>query len=55
VAKKESAGKAARDIRRKVRRRFSTEEKIRIVIEGLRGEESMTKWGCLFSIFILDR
>jgi transposase-like protein len=45
VAKKESAEKAARDIRRKVRRRFSTEEKIRIVIEGLRGEESMTKWG----------
>ncbi len=41
MAKKESAEKAARDIRRKTRRRFSAEEKIRIVIEGLRGEESI--------------
>ena len=37
MAKKESAEKAVRDIRRKTRRRFSAEEKIRIVIEGLRG------------------
>jgi len=29
------------DIRRKTRRRFSAEEKIRIVLEGLRGEESI--------------
>jgi transposase len=35
MAKKESAEKAVRDIRRKTRRRFSAEEKIRIVIEGL--------------------
>jgi transposase len=28
-------------IRRKTRRRFSAEEKIRIVLEGLRGEESI--------------
>ena len=41
MAKKESAEKAVRDIRRKTRRRFSAEEKIRIVIEGLRGEESI--------------
>jgi hypothetical protein len=27
-----------RDIRRKTRRRFSAEEKIRIVLDGLRGE-----------------
>jgi hypothetical protein len=39
MPKKESAEKAVRDIRRKTRRRFSAEEKIRIVIEGLRGEE----------------
>ena len=32
---------AAREIRRETRRRFSAEEKIRIVIEGLRGEESI--------------
>jgi transposase len=31
---------AVRDIRRKTRRKHSTEEKIRIVLEGLRGEES---------------
>ncbi len=37
--KKGSAEKAVRDIRRRPRRRFSAEEKIRIVIEGLRGEE----------------
>ncbi len=41
MAKKESAEQAVRDIRRKTRRRFSAEEKIRIVIEGLRGEESI--------------
>jgi transposase len=41
MAKKASAEKAVRDIRRKTRRRFSAEEKIRIVIEGLRGEESI--------------
>jgi hypothetical protein len=28
------------EIRRKTRRRYSTEEKIRIVLEGLKGEES---------------
>ncbi len=41
MVKKESAGKAVRDVRRKARRRFSAEEKIRIVIEGSRGEESI--------------
>jgi len=41
MSKKEPAEKAVRDIRRKTRRRFSAEEKIRIVIEGLRGEESI--------------
>jgi transposase len=41
VEKKASAEKAVREIRRKTRRRFSAEEKIWIVIEGLRGEESI--------------
>ena len=41
MEKKEIAEKAVREIRRKTRRRFSAEEKIRIVIEGLRGEESI--------------
>jgi transposase len=30
-----------REIRRKTRRKYSAEEKIRIVLEGLRGEESI--------------
>ena len=38
---KEPAEKAVRDIRRKPRRQYSSEEKIRIVLEGLRGEESI--------------
>ena len=33
--------KVVEEIRRKTRRRFSAEEKIRIVLEGLRGEESV--------------
>ena len=36
-----SVEKTVRDIRRKTRRWHSTEEKIRIVLEGLRGEESI--------------
>ena len=35
--KKPSAEAAVREIRRKTRRKFSAEEKIRIVLEGLRG------------------
>jgi transposase len=31
-----------REIKRKTRRKFTAEEKIRIVLEGLRGEESIT-------------
>jgi transposase len=34
---------AIRDIRRATRRHFSAEEKIRIVLEGLRGEESIAE------------
>ena len=41
MEQKPSAEKAVREIRRKTRRKFSAEEKIRIVIEGLRGEESI--------------
>ena len=32
-----------RDIRRKTRRKFSSEEKIRIVLEGLKGEVSISE------------
>ncbi len=41
MAKSESAEKAIKDIRRKTRRRFSAEGKIRIVMEGMRGEDSV--------------
>ena len=35
--------KAVKDIRRKTRRKFSTEEKIRIVLDGLRAESSIAE------------
>ena len=41
--KKQSAANAVKDIRRKTRRKFSAEEKIRVVLEGLRGEESVSE------------
>ena len=40
---KQSTEAAVRDIRRKTRRKFSPEEKIRIVLEGLRGEQSVSE------------
>ena len=40
---KEPAEKVVRDIRRATRRRFSAEEKIRIVLSGLRGEDSIAE------------
>jgi len=40
---KDSAEKTVRDIRRRARRKFSAEEKIRIVLEGLRGEDSIAE------------
>ncbi len=41
--KKPSAEKTVRDIRRATRRSYSAEEKIRIVLEGLRGEDSIAE------------
>ncbi len=38
---KPTAEKAIKDIRRATRKRYSAEEKIRIVLEGLRGEDSI--------------
>ena len=35
--------KTVKDIRRNTRRKFSTEEKIRIVLDGLRGESSVAE------------
>ena len=39
--KKKDPEAIVREIKRKMRRKFSSEEKIRIVLEGLRGEDSI--------------
>src|ERR1700733_103903 len=41
VPEKEPATQVIKNIRRATRRHFSAEDKIRIVLEGLRGEESV--------------
>ena len=41
--KKQSSEAAVREIRRRTRRRFSAEEKVRVVLEGLRGEMSVAE------------
>jgi transposase len=40
---KATAERVVKDIRRKTRKQHSAEEKIRIVLEGLRGEESIAE------------
>jgi transposase len=40
---KDSAEKTVRNIRRRTRRHYSAEDKIRIVLEGLRGEDSIAE------------
>jgi transposase len=41
AAPKTPAERVVRDIRRETRKHYSAEDKIRIVLEGLRGEESI--------------
>ena len=41
--KKKTAASTVRNIRRNSRKRYSGEEKIRIVLEGLRGEETVAE------------
>ena len=40
---KGSSEKTVRDIKRKTRRKYSAEEKIRIILDGLRGEDSIAE------------
>ena len=40
---KDPAEKVVQDIRRATRKRYSAEDKIRIVLEGLRGEDSIAE------------
>jgi transposase len=43
MAKEGSAEATIRNIKRKTRRKYNTEEKIRIVVEGLRGEQTIAE------------
>ena len=43
MSSKDGAEKTVRDIRRKTRKQYSAEEKIRIVLAGLRGEDSIAE------------
>jgi transposase len=43
MAKKESVEKTVRNIRQKTRKKYTAEEKIRIVLEGLRGETTIAE------------
>ena len=40
---KDTAEKVVKDIRRATRKQYSAEEKIRIVLEGLRGEDGIAE------------
>ena len=41
MSKNDPAERTVRDIRRKTRKQYTAEEKIRIVVSGLQGEESI--------------
>lgn len=43
MSEKESSEKTIRNIRRQTRRKYSAEEKIRIVLDGLRGDETIAE------------
>lgn len=43
MAEKPGPEAQVREVRRRTRRRYSAEEKIRIVLEGLKGEESIAE------------
>jgi transposase len=43
MSKDRNPEKVVREIKRKTRRKFSAEEKIRIVLEGLRGEDTIAE------------
>ena len=49
MSKNDPAERTVRDIRRKTRKQYTAEEKIRIVVSGLRGEESIAAFQWLYS------
>ena len=42
-SKKQSTDSKVREIKRRTRKKYSSEEKIRIILEGLRGDESIAE------------
>ncbi|MCV6630210.1 MAG: hypothetical protein OIF50_10155, partial [Flavobacteriaceae bacterium] len=48
MSKQQSSRSLIKNVKRKTRKLFSTEEKIRIVIDGLRGEVSIAELDILF-------
>lgn len=42
MARKSDTESVVREIKRRTRKKYSSEEKIRIILEGLRGEESIS-------------
>ncbi len=52
MSPKPDVEKRIKDIRRKTRRKYSAEDKIRIVLEGLRGEDTIAE---LFAERVLHR
>ncbi len=50
----EEMEKAVRDIRRATHRQYSAEEKVRIVIAGLRGEDSVAPQSSTMSDLVLS-
>ena len=53
---KATAEQVVKDIRRATRRHYSTEDKIRVVLSGLRGEDSIAcpTSACVRQIGVLD-
>jgi transposase len=43
MVKKTNSNNVVRDIKRKTQRKYNSEEKIRIVLEGLKGEASIAE------------
>jgi transposase len=43
MKERQNPEKVVREIKRKTRRKYNTEEKVRIVLEGLRGEETIAE------------
>ncbi len=47
--KKVSSESLVKDICHKIRKKYSSEEKIRIVLEGLRGENTIQSFGTIWN------